>query len=91
MSMDDVIQIITPAPDSHFLLLPCPACQGDNVAYVQKCTNDEELWHGKCFDCGYTGEGGAARHDAQLIWNKKSKEVHYENTFELPRCKMGDG
>ena len=75
MSMDDVIQILAPAPDSHFLLLPCPTCQGDNVAYVQKCTNDEELWHGKCFDCGYTGEGGAARHDAQQIWNKKSKEV----------------
>ena len=76
MTMDDVIQIIMPAPDSHFLLLPCPVCMGDNVAYVQK-TNDGELWHGKCFDCGYTGEGAAARHDAQLNWNKKSKEVRY--------------
>ena len=75
MVMDDVIQIITPAPDSHFLLLPCPACHGDNVAYVQK-TNDEK-WHGKCFDCGFTGEGATARHDAQLLWNKKSKEVRY--------------
>ena len=75
MVMDDVIQIITPAPDSHFLLLPCPVCKGDNVAYVQK-TNDE-MWHGKCFDCGFTGEGATARHDAQLLWNKKSKEVRY--------------
>ena len=75
MVMDDVIQIITPAPDSHYLLLPCPVCQGDNVAYVQK-TNDE-MWHGKCFDCGFTGEGATARHDAQLLWNKKSKEVRY--------------
>ena len=76
MVMDDIVQIITPARDSHFLLLPCPACKGDNVAYVQKA-NEEESWHGKCFDCGFTGEGAAARHDAQLLWNKKSKEVHY--------------
>lgn len=80
MTMNDVIQIIMPAPDSHFLLLPCPVCMGDNVAYVQRKTNmvmEGEMWHGKCFDCGYTGEGAAARHDAQLTWNKKSKEVHY--------------
>lgn len=77
MSMDDVIQIIKPAPDSQFLLLPCPVCQGDNVAYVQKKTNDGEKWHGKCFDCEYTGEGAAVRHDAQLKWNQKSKEVRY--------------
>ena len=75
MSMDDVIQIITPAPDSQFRLLSCPDCQGDNVAYVQAKTNDEELWHGKCFDCGCTGEGAAVRHDAQLLWNKKSKNT----------------
>lgn len=75
MVMDDVSQIITPAPDSHYLLLPCPECMGDNVAYVQKA--NEELWHGKCFDCGFTGEGAAARHDAKLLWNRKAKEVHY--------------
>ena len=73
MVMDDVIQIITPAPDSQFLLLRCPECQGDNVAYVQVKTNDEELWHGKCFDCGFAGEGAAVRHDAQLLWNRKVK------------------
>lgn len=70
MSMDDVIQIITPAPDSQYRLMDCPDCKSDNVAYVQAKTNDEELWHGKCFDCGYTGEGAAVRHDAQLLWNK---------------------
>lgn len=73
MSMDDVIQIITQAPDSQFRLLPCPECHGDNVAYVQKA-DDGELWHGKCFDCDYIGEGAAVRHDAQLKWNKESKE-----------------
>lgn len=69
MSMDDVIQIIKPAPDSQFLLLACPHCKGDNVAYVETA-NDGGLWHGKCFDCGCTGEGAAVRHDAQLLWNK---------------------
>ena len=73
MAIDDVIQIITPASDSHYVLLPCPACRGDNVAYVQTA-NDGGLWHGRCFDCDYTGEGAAVRHDAQLLWNKKSKK-----------------
>lgn len=74
MSMDDVIQIIVPAPDSHFRLLRCPGCHGDNVAYVQTA-NDGEMWHGKCFDCDFTGEGAAVRHDAQLLWNKESKNT----------------
>jgi predicted RNA-binding Zn-ribbon protein involved in translation (DUF1610 family) len=73
MSMDDVIQIIIPAPDSQFVLLPCPFCQGDHVAYVQKKTNEEELWHGKCFDCGFEGQGAAVRHDAQMLWNKEKR------------------
>ena len=78
MSMDDVIQIIKPAPDSQFLLLACPNCKGDNVAYVQRKTNmvmEGEMWQGKCFDCGCTGEGAAVRHDAQLLWNRKVKNT----------------
>lgn len=73
MSMDDVIQIIAPAPDSQFVLLCCPACKGNNVAYMQRKTNmvlEGEMWHGKCFDCGYIGVGAVIRHDAQLNWNK---------------------
>lgn len=77
MVMDDMIQIKKPATDSQFLLLPCPVCQSDNVAYVQKKTNGTELWHGCCFDCGLTGEGAAVMHDAQLLWNKKSKDGYY--------------
>lgn len=74
MSMDDVIQIIKPAPDSQFVLLRCPKCKGDNVAYVQRKTNmvlEGEIWHGKCFDCGCTGDGAVIRHDAQRNWNKE--------------------
>lgn len=41
MSLDDVIQIITPAPDSQYLLLRCPACEGDNVAYIQTAGDGE--------------------------------------------------
>ena len=70
MSIDDVIQIVKPAPDSHFLLLPCPKCKGDNVAYTQKEAQGGERWHGKCFDCGFEGQGAEVRHEAQVIWNK---------------------
>lgn len=69
MSLDDVIQIIVPAPDSQYTLRVCPACAGDNVAYIQTAS-DGELWHGKCFDCGHTGSGEAVRHDAQMAWNR---------------------
>ena len=79
MAIDDVIQIITAASDSHYALLPCPGCGGDNVAYVLKihegnCFGKTVLWHGRCFDCDYTGEGAEVRHDAQQLWNKKSKK-----------------
>ena len=70
MSMDDIIQIIKPAPDSQYRLLECPDCKGDNVAYIQTAA-DGELWHGKCFDCGCTGDGAVIRHDAQRNWNKE--------------------
>ena len=75
MTMDDIISITIPAKDSHFRLLPCPECKGDNVAYIQVKANDGDLWHGKCFDCGYTGKGAAVRHDAQIFWNKDIREV----------------
>lgn len=70
MTMDDVIQIIMPEQDSHFRLLPCPKCKGDNVAYTQKEDLGGERWHVKCFDCGFEGQGAEARHEAQVIWNK---------------------
>ena len=69
MSMDDIIQIITQAPDSQFRLLACPDCHSDNVAYIQT-EKDGGLWHGRCFDCEYTGDGAAIRHDAQRNWNR---------------------
>ena len=40
------------------------------IARLASRINDEELWHGKCFDCGFEGQGAAVRHDAQMLWNK---------------------
>lgn len=74
MMLDDVTQIIKPEPDSQFRLRPCPRCLGDNVAYAQKKGSGGELWHGMCFDCGYTGEGDEIRHNAQLLWNFNKEE-----------------
>lgn len=69
MKMDDICQIITPEDDSQFRLRACPVCESDNVAYVQQSCNGK--WHGKCFDCGHSGEGAQVRHDAQRVWNEE--------------------
>lgn len=67
MVMDNVIQVVKPAPDSHFLLLNC-GCGSDNVAYVEKA---EGMWAVKCFDCGkeLLDQGGWCRHGIQVAWN----------------------
>ena len=68
---DDVIQIVKPEPDSHFLLLNCPECHGDNVAYVQYKQGVQEPWRVRCFDCGHTVDKQAIfRHEAQGHWNR---------------------
>ena len=71
MKIDDAIEVKKPAPDSQYRLLHCPDCKGDNVAYIQTAA-DGELWHGKCFDCGYMGQGAEIQHDAQISWNTSS-------------------
>ena len=69
MKMDDVIQIVIPAPDSHWRLKPC-RCRSDNVAYEQYNGRGGAAWRCKCFDCGYTvDKGNKVRHDAQVVWN----------------------
>lgn len=52
MKMNEAIQIIKPAPDCHFRLVPCQ-CQSENVAYVQQA---DSLWHVRCFDAGLCGQ-----------------------------------
>lgn len=71
MYIDDAIRITKPEPDSHFRLLPCRQCKGDNVAYVQYLDKDRVLYRVSCFDCGFTvkPEDAACAHDAQLAWN----------------------
>lgn len=64
--MDDVMQIITPAHDGHYRLVPCQ-CGSDNVAYV---LGVDGRWRVRCFDCGHTGADDLTRHGAQVKWNK---------------------
>lgn len=71
MVIDDVIEMKVPAPDSQFRLLPC-RCKSDNVAYV---LGTDGKWRVRCFDCGSLGPGAKIRHDAQLLWNKKTKNT----------------
>ena len=69
MIMDNAVQIVKPAPDSHFRLVPCK-CGSDNVAYV---LGADGQWHAQCFDCDNIGPSALTRHGAQVMWNKEAK------------------
>lgn len=73
MYIDDAIEIKKPVPDSHFRLIPCGNCHGDNVAYIKYLDMNQEKFRISCFDCGYTvkPENAVCAHDAQLVWNGK--------------------
>lgn len=73
MVLDNSVEIIVPDPDSQYRLLPCE-CGSDNVAYM---LGVDGLWRGHCFECGRNGAGAGVRHEAQIKWNKKSKEVRH--------------
>ena len=73
MMLDDVIEIIAPAPDSQFRLIPCK-CGSDNVAYEHYNGRGGAAWRVKCYGCGFTvDKGNRVRHDAQLNWNEAVK------------------
>lgn len=73
MYIDDAIEIKKPEPDSHFRLIPCGECHGDNVAYVKYLAADQVRFRVSCFDCGHTVklDWAACAHDVQIVWNGK--------------------
>lgn len=72
MEIEGAIKIESAASDSHFRLVPCPACHSDNVAYVQYMLGIQEPWKVRCFDCGHTVDKHAIfKHEAQVHWNKE--------------------
>ena len=68
---DMVLETIKPDQDSQYRLRPCPACGGNNAAYVKYKHPEGDRWRVQCFDCGETTDPGkpAPRHDVQLLWN----------------------
>lgn len=74
MYIDDAIEIKKPEFDSHFRLVNCRVCNGDNVAYVKYLDHSHEKFRVTCFDCGHTVKSEDARcaHDAQTDWNRKA-------------------
>lgn len=77
MKMDDSIEIKKPDPDSQWRLRACKKCGGDNVAYVHYNGRGGAKWRVQCFDCGHTvDKGNTVRHDAQINWNKETKNVN---------------
>lgn len=78
MEMNDVLKIVRPDPDSHYLLLPC-RCTSDNVAYVRYKEGCKELWRVQCFDCHRVVDlGTGVRHQVQVVWNDKMRAVGKE-------------
>ena len=81
MNLEHAIRVDAAAPDSHFRLLPCPACRSENVAYVQYMLGRQEPWKVRCFDCGFTvDQQKIFKHEAQVDWNKNAKGEDYERT-----------
>ena len=79
MDMETAISVEAAAPDSHFRLVPCPACHSDNVAYVQYMLGIQEPWKVRCFDCGYTvDQQKIFKHEAQVAWNKNTEVAAYD-------------
>ena len=79
MDLEHAIRVDAAAMDSHFRLLPCPECGGDNVAYVQYMIDRQEPWKVSCFDCGYTvDQQKIFKHEAQVAWNKNAEVATYD-------------
>lgn len=60
-----IVQVVLPAPDSHFRLREC-GC-GGAARYVGYDTDE---WAVECTVCGKTGVRGRLRHDVQVHWNR---------------------
>ena len=65
MTLDNVVEIVVPAPDGQYRLRPCK-CGSDNVAYM---LGVDGLWRVHCFECGCNGPRSTVRHNAQIKWN----------------------
>lgn len=70
----DVVEIITPAPDSQYRLIPCD-CGNPAPVYAKYITQDNaEAWRVVCTYCGKTVDiNTTVRHQAQLAWNRRER------------------
>lgn len=64
-----VPQIIQPAPDSQYRLIPC-SCGSDQVAYTRMVTIRTGVeWAAGCLVCGKMTRWWRVQHHAQIEWN----------------------
>lgn len=85
MELESAIKVESAAPDSHFRLLNCPECGGDNMAYVQYMLDHQEPWKVQCFDCGFTvDERAIFKHEAQIHWNRKCNQMQDKPCMGCP-------
>lgn len=67
------VQYITPAPDSHFRLIPCK-CGSDDVLYrANYDPYDRKWWRVVCKTCGRCTRPNVTQHYAQIEWNGREK------------------
>ena len=74
--MDEVLETIKPAPDSHFRLVPCRRCRTNLVAYEKYKHPKGPRWRVVCYGCGaaVAPDYDAPRHEVQTIWNRRNKK-----------------
>ena len=71
--MGIVPQIIKPAPDSHFVLLPCE-CGSKDVAYSRRVSPITGVeWQAGCLACGKITRVWTIQHHAQIEWNGRER------------------
>lgn len=69
--MPSTLEVIRPDPDSHFRLVSCKVCRGEDVCYEYHLG-----WRVRCQACGHAVDIGThVRHEAQVAWNKENNNV----------------
>jgi ribosomal protein S27E len=70
--LTDAIEIVHPSLDSHFRLLPCKVCRGEDVVYVQYQAGELSPWRVQCLTCGHAVDKHTeVRHEVQVAWNEE--------------------
>ena len=82
---EDVLQIVKPAPDSHYRLRDC-LCGSSQVVYAEYIhPSGAQLWRVVCTDCGAAVDlQTRVKHTLQVEWNRRNNHGEIDSK-ERPR------